>query len=57
MKPAQSQKAADTAQPPQADETLCSQHHIALDHHDALSDAVACAHLFMIAQGLRLREA
>ena len=37
--------------------SLCSRHHIALDHHDALSDAVACAHLFMIAQGLRLREA
>lgn len=28
--------------------TLCKQHNIALNHHDALSDAKACAELFLI---------
>ena len=35
--------------------TLCRQHRIALEHHDALSDARACAALFMIAQGGTLK--
>jgi DNA polymerase-3 subunit epsilon len=26
----------------------CSEHKIALNHHDALSDALACAHLYLI---------
>ena len=33
---------------------LCARYHIALNHHNALSDALACAHLFMIAQGGKL---
>ena len=28
--------------------SLCSQHKIALNHHDALSDAKACAELFLM---------
>jgi len=34
---------------------LCREHDIELNHHDALSDALACAQLFMIAQGSVLR--
>jgi DNA polymerase-3 subunit epsilon len=32
-------------------DACCAKHRIQLDHHDALSDARACAKLFMIAQG------
>lgn len=35
---------------------LCEEHQIELNHHEALSDAHACAQLFMIAQGERLRN-
>ena len=30
---------------------LCREHGIALQHHDALSDARACTHLFLLASG------
>ena len=33
---------------------LYRKYDIPLNHHEALSDALECAHLFMIAQGLRL---
>lgn len=29
-------------------DSLCHEHHIDLNHHDALSDAMACAELFLI---------
>ena len=32
--------------------SLCTQYSIPLNHHDALSDARACARLFLISQGL-----
>ncbi len=32
--------------------SLCAEHKIELDHHNALSDALACATLFMMYQGI-----
>lgn len=36
--------------------SLCSTYNIPLNHHDALSDAMACAHLFSMNQGFKINE-